>query len=142
VTTRAIEALAALRERILTVGDIWPVDWCDGSFTVPPDGKFIRELPMGGAVTDAAIGISPRWRRWSEQWQLVIEAPLAVGYSPMRELADRMARALTEGALMLADNATQILIIEVKAGALAEDTASGKAQLPLIVSYEFTATGA
>jgi hypothetical protein len=142
VTTRAIEALGALRERILTVADLWPVDWCDGTFTAPADGKFIREQPMGGAVGDAALGISPRWRRWSEQWQLVIEAPLAVGYSPMRELADRIVGALTEGAIMLADNATPILVIDVKPGALQEDAAAGKAKLPLIVSYEFTATGA
>jgi hypothetical protein len=142
MTTRAIEALSALRERILTVADLWPVDWCDGTFAAPADGKFIREQPLGGAVKDAAIGISPRWRRWSEQWQLLIEAPLDVGYSPLRELADRIARALTESAIMLADNATQILITEVKPGALQEDATAGKVRLPVIVSYEFTATGA
>jgi len=143
MTTRPMEALAALRERIGTVPDLWPVDWSDGgTFTVPTDGKFIREQPMGGVVQDAALGTAPRWRRWSEQWQLVLEAPLTVGYSPMRDLADRIAGALTESALMLADNVTQILVIDIKPGALQEDSAAGKAKLPLIVSYEFTATGA
>lgn len=142
MTTRSMEALAALRERILTVADLWPVDWSDGTFATPPDGKFIREQPMGGVVEDAALGTAPRWRRWSEQWQLVIEAPLTVGYSAMRELADRIAGALTEGALMLADNATQILVTDVRPGALQEDATAGTAKLLLIVSYEFTATGA
>lgn len=136
------QAVAAIRTAVQGVAGLWPVQW-DNRVPQPPaepatGTHYIVETYLGGKARDAAVGITPRWRIYTDLVAYVLSAPPDDGVKATQNMADAIERAVTGTVLYLADNATPVRILAADIAVPVND--GDWVRRRLAFTYAFTTT--
>lgn len=130
------DVIAAIRERLLTVPNLWPVQWHNKPYTPVAQTPFISESLIFGTTRQGALkaGTNLYYRTTTEGYQLTFNIPAGVDIRTATTLANTIETTIFDTPIVAPNDVTIWFTSSSKAD---RGIDSGWQKLVLVLRYTY-----